>query len=167
MYKEIYPDPDPTDLQNSINMIGKSIMSKERHLQFFQWLIDHVRISELSPIPSLTLSEAKKVITLLEYVRDEELKHAILLQNIYYRLTGTYAPLYEGLFNPPKNLTAGLENALMENLESIKKYELIMNGLPSSYYRDLFSSIISDELNHIEIYNSLLTKFSNIEQIIK
>ncbi|WP_051599168.1 ferritin-like domain-containing protein [Metaclostridioides mangenotii] len=165
MYEEIYPDP--IELQNSINMIGESIISKERHLQFFQWLIDHVRISELSPIPSLSLSQAKQVIILLEYIRDEELKHAILLQNIYYQLTGTYAPLYEGAFYPPKNLIAGLENALRENLESIKKYELITNGLPSSYYRDLISSIISDELNHIELYNSLLTKFSNIEQIIK
>ncbi|WP_278246743.1 hypothetical protein [Metaclostridioides mangenotii] len=37
-----------------------------------------------------------------------------------------------------------------------------MNGLPSSYDRDMIPSIISDELNHINLYNSLLTKFSNI-----
>lgn len=164
MYEEIYREPIE---QDTINMIGETIISKERHLQFFQWLIDHVMISELSPIPSLSLAEAKQVIILLEYVRDEELRHLYLLQNIYYRLTGSYPPLFEEVFYPPKNLIAGLENALMENLESTKKYRLIMNNLPSSYDRDMISSIISDELNHIGIYNSLLTKFSNIEQTIK
>ncbi len=79
MFEEIYRDPLE---QDTINMIGESIMSKERHLQFFQWLIDHVMISELSPIPSLSLAEAKQVIVLLEYIRDEELKHLHLLQNI-------------------------------------------------------------------------------------
>jgi len=165
MPEEFYPDTN--QLQNTINMIGESIISKEKHLQFFQWLIDHVMISELSPIPSLSLSQAKQVITLLEYIRDEELKHLVLLQNIYYRVTGSYSPLYEGVFYPPDNLVAGLENALMENLESVKKYRLIMNGLSSSSDRDTISSIISDELNHINLYNSLLTKFSNIDQITK
>jgi hypothetical protein len=50
----------------------------------------------------------------------------------------------------------------MENLESIKKYRLLMDGLSSSSDRDMISSIISDELNHIDLYNSLLIKFSNI-----
>ena len=160
MYEGIYRNP--LEPQNTINMIGESIISKEKYLQFFQWLIDHVMISELSPIPSLSLSQAKQVITLLEYIRDEELKHLVLLQNIYYQFTGSYPQLYEGIFYPPKNLIAGLENALMENLESIKKYRLIMDGLSSSSDRDMISSIISDELNHIDLYNSLLIKFSNI-----
>ncbi|GAA0240291.1 ferritin-like domain-containing protein [Metaclostridioides mangenotii] len=155
--------PDTNQLQNTINMIGESIISKEKHLQFFQWLIDHVRISELSPIPSLSLSEAKQVITLLESARDDELKHAILLQNIYHRLTGTYAPFYEGVFYPPKNLIAGLEDSINEDLESIKKNRLIMGGLPYSYDRDMISSIISDELYHIGLYNYLLTELSNLE----
>jgi hypothetical protein len=160
MPEEFYPDTD--QLQNIIYMIGESIISKEKHLQFFQWLIDHVMISELSPIPSLSLSEAKEVIILLEFIRDEELKHLVSLQNLYFRLTGSYPPIYEGVFYPPVNLVAGLENALMENLDSVKKYRLIMNGLSSSSDRDTISSIISDELNHINLYNYLLIHFANI-----
>lgn len=159
MFEEIYRDPIE---QDTINMIGESIMSKERHLQFFQWLIDHVMISELSPIPSLSLAEAKQVIVLLEYIRDEELKHLHLLQNLYYGLTGSYPPLFEEVFYPPKNLEAGLENALMENLDSVKNYRIMINGLSSSSDRDTISSIISDELHHIDLYNSLLIKFANI-----
>lgn len=159
MFEEIYRDPLE---QDTINMIGESIMSKERHIQFFQWLIDHVMISELSPIPSLSLAEAKQVIVLLEYIRDEELKHLHLLQNLYYGLTGSYPPLFEEVFYPPKNLEAGLENALMENLDSVKKYRIMINGLSSSSDRDTISSIISDELHHIDLYNSLLIKFANI-----
>jgi rubrerythrin len=156
------PDSDTNQLQNTINMIGESIISKEKHLQFFQWLIDHVMISELSPIPSLSLSEAKEIIILLEYIRDEELKHLDLLQNLYFRLTGSYPSIYDGVFYPPVNLTAGIENALMENLDSVKKYRLIMNGLSSSSDRSTISSIISDELNHTNLYNSLLMQFANI-----
>ncbi|WP_051599246.1 ferritin-like domain-containing protein [Metaclostridioides mangenotii] len=160
MYEEIYRDP--IEPQNTINIIGESIISKEKHLQFFQWLIDHVMISELSPIPSLSLSQAKQVIILLEYIRDEELKHLYLLQNLYYGLTGSYPPIYEGVFYPPNNLEAGLENALIENLESVKNYRLIMYDLSSSSDRDTISSIISDELNHINLYNSLLIQFANL-----
>ncbi|WP_315168224.1 ferritin-like domain-containing protein [Metaclostridioides mangenotii] len=160
MPEEFYPDTN--QLQNTINMIGESIISKEKHLQFFQWLIDHVMISELSPIPSLSLSEAKEIIILLESIRDEELKHLVLLQNLYFRLTGSYPSVYEGVFYPPVNLTDGLENALMENLDSVKKYRLIMNGLSSSSDRTTISSIISDELNHMNLYNSLLLQFANI-----
>lgn len=160
MYSRIYGDPVD---QDTINMIGESILSKERHLQFFQWLIDHVMIEELSPIPSLSLAQAKDVIILLEYIRDEELKHLSMLQNLYYRLTaGSYPPLFEEVFYPPHNLEAGLENALNENLESIKKYRLIMNNLSNSYDKDLISSIIFDELNHIGLYNSLLTQFADL-----
>ncbi|WP_304341233.1 ferritin-like domain-containing protein [Metaclostridioides mangenotii] len=160
MPEEFYPDTN--QLQNTINMIGESIISKEKHLQFFQWLIDHVMISELSPIPSLSLSEAKEIIILLESIRDEELKHLVLLQNLYFRITGSYPSIYEGVFYPPVNLTDGLENALMENLDSVKKYRLIMNGLSSSSDRTTISSIISDELNHMNLYNSLLLQFANI-----
>jgi hypothetical protein len=161
MFEGVYRDTD--QLQDTINMIGESITSKERHLQFFQWLIDRVRISELSPIPSLTLSHARQVITLLEFIRDEELKHLYLLQNLYYGLTGSYPPVYEEVFYPPYNLQAGLENALMENLESVKIYRLIMNGLSSSSDRDVISSIIFDELHHVDLYNNLLIQFANIE----
>ncbi|WP_304341530.1 hypothetical protein [Metaclostridioides mangenotii] len=160
MFEDVYRDTD--QLQNSIDLINESITSKEKHLQFFQWLIDHVMISELSPIPSLSLSEAKEIIILLEYIRDEELKHLNLLQNLYFRLTGSYPSIYDGVFYPPVNLTAGLENALMENLDSVKKYRLIMNGLSSSSDRSMISSIISDELNHANLYNSLLMQFANI-----
>lgn len=160
MFEDVYRDALD---QGTINMIGDAIVTKERHLQFFQWLIDHVMISELSPIPSLSLSEAKEIIILLEYIRDEELKHLNLLQNLYFRLTGSYPSIYDGVFYPPVNLTAGLENALMENLDSVKKYRLIMNGLSSSSDRSAISSIISDELNHANLYNSLLMQFENIK----
>lgn len=162
MYENFFPDSVPIELKNTIDMLGESIITKERHLQFFQWLLDHVRIAELSPIPSLSLAQAKEVITLLESIRDEELKHSDILHNMYFRLAGTYAPLYEGAFYPPKNLISGLENAIVENLESVKKYKITMNRLQYPNDRDLISSIISDELNHVDLYNSLLMQFVNL-----
>jgi hypothetical protein len=64
-------------------------------------LIDYIPISELSPIPALSLAQAKQIIAILESIRDDELNHSILFQNVYYQLTGAYAPLVEGVFVTP------------------------------------------------------------------
>jgi hypothetical protein len=160
MYENLFPDPNP--FQNTIDMLGKSIMSKERHLQFFQWLIDQIRIDELSPIPSLSSAQTKEVLAILEFIKDEELNHANILYNMYYRLTGTHAPLYEGIFNPPGNLIEGLRNILVETLESVQEYRNIMNGLQYPSDRYLISNIISDELNHVDLLSNMTFYLNNL-----
>jgi len=76
---------------------------------------------------------------------------------MYYRLTGTHAPLYEGIFQPPENLIEGLRNILVETLESVQKYRSIMNGLQYPSDRYLISNIISEELNHVDLLSKLLS----------
>lgn len=155
MYEGLYPDPNP--FQNTIDMLGESIILKERHLQFYQWLIDQIKIDELSPIPTLSSTQTKELLAILEFIKDEELDHANILYNMYYRLTGTHAPLYEGIFQPPENLIEGLRNILVETLESVQKYRSIMNGLQYPSDRYLISNIISEELNHVDLLSKLLS----------
>ncbi|WP_315168230.1 hypothetical protein [Metaclostridioides mangenotii] len=148
MYEEIYR----IEPQNTINMLGESIIFKDRQLQLFQWLIDQARNT-----PSLSPTQAKELINLLQFVRDEKLTHSNILYNMYFHLTNAYPPAYDRTFYPPENILSGLERAILENLESAQKNRLIMNSLQSSD-RFLMSSIISDEINHVDLL-SYLTLF--------
>ena len=157
MFKNFYRDP--IEQENTIDLLAESVSIKEKHLQIFQWLDDQVMISNLSPIPSLSLSDANVVIIILGYIRDEELKHFYLLQNLYFKLTGSYPPLFTGVYYPPNNLWIGLQYAISENLECINRYQRIINGLSSIDDINVISNIISDELRHLDLYNYLLKQF--------
>ena len=41
--------PNPNQLQNSIKLIEKSIGSQKKYSMFYQWLIDNIPVSQLSP----------------------------------------------------------------------------------------------------------------------
>lgn len=142
-----------------LNLISESVSAKERHLQIFQWLLDHVMLYEISPIPLLTLSEVKEVIYILEYIRDQELKHFYLLQNLYFKHTGSYPIRNVDIYQPPKDLYIALQNAISLNLEYINNYNQLINSLSSSDDRDIIESIISDNLNQVNLYNYLLKQF--------
>lgn len=159
MYKKFYRDPLD---QDTINMIGEAIISKERNLQYYQWIIDNISLIDLSPVHSITETQANELMSLMKSIRDEELKHSLLLQNLYLDLAGNYAPTYKGVFVPPSNFISGLEYAIEVSLDSIKKYKLLMNKLQNPKYKESISSVITDEFNHTNTYYSLLQQFANI-----
>lgn len=75
-YEWIYPNPK--QLQNSINLIGKSIESEKKDSMFYQWLIDNIPVGELS---SKEVNEIKGII---ESIRDDELRHNQMYKNMYF-----------------------------------------------------------------------------------
>lgn len=158
MYKEIYRGPLD---QDTINMIGEAIIFKESQLQLLQWLIDQATISETFQTPDLSPTQAKVVISLLQFIRDQKLIHSNVLYNMYTRLTNAYPPPYEGIFYPPENIQSGLERAILENLESAQKNTLIMNRLQESSDRFLIYSIISDERNYADLLSYLSLYLKN------
>ena len=79
-YEWIYPNPK--QLQNSINLIGKSIESEMKDSMFYQWLIDNIPVGELS---SKEVNEIKGII---ESIRDDELRHNQMYKNMYFQITG-------------------------------------------------------------------------------
>lgn len=149
MYNWIYPNP--IQLQNSINMIGKSIESEKKDSQFYQWLIDNI------PTSNLSSRQANNIRKTIESIRDDELRHNKMYKDMYYQITGEKITPEEEEFIPPANFKIGVENALMGELEAVKKYREIMEGLPSLYYRDIVFSILSDELRHASLYNYIYT----------
>nr|WP_312986081.1 hypothetical protein [Clostridioides sp.] len=159
MYQNISPDPNPS--QYTIDMLEESIIFKERQLQLLQWLIDQVTISETYQTPELSPTQAKDVIGLLQFIRDQKLIHSNILYNMYTRLTNASPPPYEGYFSPPENILSGLEMAILENLESAQENRLLMNGLQEQSYKFLISSIISDEINYANLLSYITFSLKN------
>ncbi|HSQ89807.1 ferritin family protein, partial [Romboutsia sp.] len=136
MYNWIYPNPK--QFQNSIDLIAKSIESERKDSQFYQWLIDNIPVNELST------RQANRIRKTIEGIRDDELRHNKMFKKMYYQLTGQQISPPEEEFIPPENFRIGIEDAMMGELEAVRKYREIMNGLPSDYYRDKVFNILSD-----------------------
>ncbi|RDY24309.1 ferritin-like domain-containing protein [Romboutsia maritimum] len=149
MYNWIYPNP--VQLKNSIDLIGKSIESERKDSQFYQWLIDNI------PIEDLSSRQSNKIKKTIESIRDDELRHNKMYKEMYYQITGKEMKIEEEEFIAPVNFRIGIEDAMMGELEAVKKYREIMNGLPSLYYRDKVFNILSDELRHANLYNYIYT----------
>lgn len=151
-YDWIYPNPN--QLQNSIKLIEKSIESEKKDSIFFQWLIENIPVSQLSP------KETKKIQGIIESIRDDELRHNQMYKNMYYQITGMKIQLEEKIFIPPAGFKDGISDAMMRELNDVKVYCEIMEGLSSLYYRDQVFHILSDELRHGSLYNYIYTVVS-------
>jgi rubrerythrin len=60
-------------------------------------------------------------------------------------------------FVPPENIVEGILKALNGELNAVKKYREIMNGMPNLYFRDKVFNILTDELRHGSLYNYIYT----------
>lgn len=148
--------PDPNQLQNSIKLIEKSIVSEKKDSVFFQWLIDNIPVSQLSP------KETKKIQGIIESIRDDELRHNLMFKNMYFQITGMKIQPEEETFIPPAGFKDGISDAMIRELNEVKIYGQIMEGLPSLYYRDQVFQILNDELRHGSLYNYIYTVVSVI-----
>lgn len=152
VYNWIYPNP--IQLQNSINLIGKSIESEKKDSMFYQWLIDNI------PADSLSSKQVEEIRKIIESIRDDELGHNKTYKKMYYQLTGMKITPEEEQFIIPNSFKEGISTAMMGELNAVKTYREIMNGLPSLYYRDQVFNILSDELRHSSLYNYIYTIIS-------
>jgi rubrerythrin len=152
MYNWIYPNP--MQLQNSINLIESSVEDETSAAKFYQWLIDNI------PTESLSKRQASEIKRIIESIRDDELNHNKSFKKMYSDITGKEATAAEEAFIPPENFRIGIEKAVEDELNAVKKYREIIEGLPSAYYRDKVFNILSDELRHSNLYNFIYTNIT-------
>lgn len=152
MYNWIYPNP--MQLQNSINLIESSVEDENSAAEFYQWLIDNI------PTDRLSRRQSTKIKKIIESIRDDELNHNKLFKKMYSDITGKEAIAEQEVFTPPQSFKSGIENAIEDELNAVKKYREIIEGLPSSYYRDKVFNILSDELRHSNLYNFIYTNIA-------
>jgi rubrerythrin len=149
--------PSPTQLEESIYKIGNSVESDEIIIRYYQWLINHIPISEL------TSEQSDRIRNTLETILIDRINHNNILKDMYYQLTGNVVTIVEKQFAEPENFKIEIMEEFVRALEGIQKYRLIMFGLPSLYYRDLIYIIISDKIRHASLYNYILTEIANIK----
>jgi len=135
----------------SINLIQQSIEGEKSDALFYEWLINNI------PIDILTESQAKSINDTIISIREDEISHNKMFKKMYKQLTGMDAKPVEEEFVPPENFVEGILKALNGELNAVKRYREIMNGMPNLYFRDKVFNILTDELRHGSLYNYIYT----------
>lgn len=150
-----YNYPTSKSFIKSVNLIQDSVEGEKSDALFYEWLINNI------PTDILTQKQAKSIKDTIESIREDEMSHNKMFKTMYQQLTGVEANPTETEFVPPENFTEGILMALNGELNAVKRYRTIMNGMPNLYYRDIVFNILTDELRHANLYNYIYTTILN------
>ena len=146
-----YNYPTSQSFMNSINLMQQSVEAEKSDALFYEWLINNI------PTDILTKSQAKEIKDTIISIREDEISHNKMFKKMYKQLTGMDAKPVEEEFVPPENFVEGILKALNGELNAVKRYREIMNGMPNLYFRDNVFNILTDELRHGSLYNYIYT----------
>ncbi len=134
----------PENLQNALDLLQQAMGGETADRMFYTWLIDNAP------------SEDDKAI--ISGIRDDEINHYALLNQLYYSITGIVAPQVSNeTFTPPDNYCDGLALALMGEQNAVRKYRKILYAMQYRDHINIMTEIITDELRHGILYNYLYT----------
>ncbi|MCL2859730.1 MAG: ferritin-like domain-containing protein [Oscillospiraceae bacterium] len=149
------------DYMRSDEITNEEIISFEQALDLIRTSIADEQEDEMfynSIIQNAPTQKEKEVIM---SIRDDERKHNEILRELYYKFTGTMLPheTFVSNMNENTNMTYNqqLEQALLGELEAVKRYRRILGAMPDEDSRTLLISILTDELRHANKYNFLIT----------
>lgn len=114
-------------------------------------LIDNI------PVSQLPNKETKKIQGIIESIRDDELRHNLIFKDMYLQITGIKIQPEEEKFISPAGFKEGISDAMIRELNEVKIYVQIIEGLLSLYYRDQIFQILNDELRYGSLYNYIYT----------
>lgn len=87
-------------------------------------------------------------------IRNEERRHRTYLEDIYLEYTGYKLNIKKTVdFCSPKSYEEGIRQGIFGELEAVRKYRKIKEGLPHRHNRDILFEIITDELIHAGVFN--------------
>lgn len=158
MFRYNYNYPTAKGFINSVNLIQQSVEGEKYDAMFYEWLINNI------PVDTLTKDQVKSIKQTIESIRDDEIHHNKVFKKMYKQITGNDAMPEEKQFIPPANFIEGILMALNGELNAVKRYREIMDGMPNLYYRDKVFNILSDELRHANLYNYIYTTTLNAEK---
>ncbi len=156
-----YSYPTSKSFINSVNLMQQSVEGEKSDALFYEWLINNI------PTDILTKKQSKSIKDTIESIREDEMSHNKMFKKMYKQLTGIDASPVEEEFIPPGNFTEGILKALNGELNAVKRYRQIMNGMPNLYFRDHVFNILTDELRHASLYNYIYTTVLDAQKQIK
>jgi rubrerythrin len=135
----------PENLSNALNLIQKAVAGESEDRAFYSYLIDNA--------PD---EEEKQIIT---EIRDNEISHYSLFQQIYYEITGEMVPKQnQEEFTPPATYCEGLKRSLLGEQNAVKNYRQIFYALQTRDHINMITEIITDEIRHGILYSYLYSK---------
>lgn len=146
-----YNYPTSQSFMNSINLMQQSVEAEKSDALFYEWLINNI------PTDILTKPQAEEIKDTIISIKEDEISHNKMFKKMYKQLTGMDAKPVEEEFVPPENFVEGILKALNGELNAVKRYREIMNGMPNLYFRDNVFNILTDELRHASLYNYIYT----------
>lgn len=155
MFNYNYNYPTPQGFINAVNLIEQSVEGEKYDALFYEWLINNI------PTEGLTSKQAKEIKDTIMSIRDDEISHNQVFKEMYKRFTGKEANPEEKEFVAPASFVDGILMALNGELNAVKRYRVIMEGMPNLAYRDMVFNILSDELRHANLYNYIYTTVLN------
>jgi rubrerythrin len=144
-----YIDTDPYDpakvYPEALKNITEALKGETEDRAFYEYLI--------SQAPSGFDAE---VIT---GIRNDEMRHYALFRQLYLELTGKNLPETQGEpFVRPESYCAGIRGALMGEQRAVIKYRTILFAMQDRKHINIVTSIVTDELRHLGLYNYLYSK---------
>jgi len=143
--------PTAKQFQQSVELIQSSVEGERADAMFYDWLVNNI------PTQNLTQNEVESIRETIMSIKADELSHNSMFKNMYKQITKREAIVKDEMFIPPASFIEGINKALNGELNAVKKYRTIMEGLPSNYYRDKVFNILTDELRHGSLYNHIYT----------
>ncbi|MDD4767603.1 MAG: ferritin-like domain-containing protein [Desulfotomaculaceae bacterium] len=135
MYSPAFAYPE------ALNLIVQSVSSEREDELFYNYML------------SVAPPGQKEIIA---SIRDDEIKHARILREIYWEVTGRDIPPAAGeTFEQPANYREGITRALFGELAAVERYRRILFGFEALVYRNMITEIYTDELKHASKWNYL------------
>jgi rubrerythrin len=141
MQDDPYSSPD---LSEALRLIQDAINGESEDKAFYETLI------------GLAAPDDR---TIINGIRNNEIKHHGMFKQLYYELTGQPAgPEKVVLPVQPTTYCKGLKKALLGEQSAVERYRTIMFALQDRRHINMLTEIITDELRHFGLYNYLYSK---------
>jgi rubrerythrin len=131
-------------LPQALELIAESIGAEREDELFYNYMISVAPMADRDIITS---------------IRDDERKHNLLFQELYWEITGRDAPsVPEEPSVEPASYCEGISRAIFGELSAVERYRLILFGLEFLPYRNIMTEIYTDELKHATKWNYLFAQ---------
>ena len=135
----------PQNFQEALDLIQEALAGETEDRMFYAWLL------EQSP------SEGDSDI--ISGIRDNEIGHYTLFNQLFYELTGMMPQQVPGeQFIEPESYCEGLGRALMGEQNAVQKYRKILYAMQDRVHINMMTEIITDEIRHGILYSYLYAK---------
>lgn len=135
MYVPTYAYPE------ALKIIVDSVSDEREDELFYGYLL------------SIAPQDQKEII--MAIINDER-KHAMMLREIYWQVTGQdLPPSPEVTFERPNSYCEGISKAIFGELTAVERYRMVLFGFEFLPYRNMLTEVYTDELKHASKWNYL------------